>query len=66
MAMSRSDGAKSFTRRPAMRISPPVMLSSPAIEFSRVDLPQPDGPTRTRKPPSSISMLMSLSTWTVP
>src|SRR5262245_53595184 len=42
------------------------MLSSPAMVLSSVDLPQPEGPTRTRKPPSSIARLMSLSTSTVP
>ena len=58
MAMSRLEGCSSLTRRPAMRISPPVTVSSPAMVLSRVDFPQPEGPTRTRKPPSSISRSM--------
>ena len=44
MAMSRSLGGTLLTTREPMRISPPVMFSSPAIMRSRVDLPQPDGP----------------------
>src|SRR5271155_3600376 len=36
-----------------MRISPELIDSSPAIVLSSVDLPQPDGPTSTRKPPLS-------------
>src|SRR5687767_14915103 len=60
MAMSRLDGCRPATLRPAILISPPVMGSSPAMVLSRVDLPQPDGPTRTRKPPSSISSDTSL------
>src|SRR5271154_3574772 len=36
-----------------MRISPELIDSRPAIVLSKVDLPQPDGPTSTRKPPLS-------------
>ena len=54
MAMLRSLGSTSFTRLPAMRISPSVVVSSPAIMRSTVDLPQPDGPTITTNSPSSI------------
>lgn len=32
-----------------MRISPEEIGSRPAIVFSKVDLPQPDGPTSTSK-----------------
>ena len=52
MAMSRLDGCSPLTdaaRRCA--ISPAVIVSSPAIMLSSVDLPQPEGPTSTRKPP---------------
>ncbi len=38
----------------------------PAMVFSNVDLPQPEGPTSTRKPPSSISRSMPFSTSTAP
>ena len=55
MAMSRSPGARLFTTRSPIRISPPVMPSSPAIIRSSVDLPQPDGPTSTANSPSSMS-----------
>ena len=54
MAMSRSFGGTLLTTRSPMRISPEVMFSSPAIMRSRVDLPQPDGPTSTTNSPSSI------------
>ncbi len=40
-----------------MRIVPPVMLSSPAIIRSSVDLPQPEGPTSTTNSPSAMSTL---------
>ena len=55
MAMSRSFGATSLTSRSPMRISPPETSSSPAIMRSKVDLPQPDGPTSTTNSPSAIS-----------
>ncbi len=61
MAMSRSLGARSLTTVPSMRSSPEVMSSRPAIMFSVVDFPQPDGPTRMMNSPSAISMLTS---WT--
>src|SRR6478735_6611905 len=54
--MSRSFGCTSFTTRSPIRISPPEISSSPAIMRSRVDLPQPDGPTRTQNSPSAMPM----------
>src|SRR6516162_10981517 len=61
--MSRLDGCKLLTTRPPIRISPEVIDSSPAIVFRSVDLPQPEGPTRTRKPPfsSDISIPLRIS-----
>src|SRR5215213_1628288 len=56
MAMSRSLGCSSLTRPPSIAISPSVIVSRPAIMLSRVDLPQPDGPTRTRNSPSPMAM----------
>ena len=53
--MSRSRGARSFTRSPPMIRSPEVMSSSPAIIRSAVDFPQPDGPTRIMNSPSPMS-----------
>src|SRR5580700_6995047 len=58
--MSRFDGCKSLTTWPPIRISPELIDSRPAIVLSRVDLPQPDGPTSTRKPPCSSEMSMPL------
>lgn len=51
MAMSRFEGCSSLMDLPAIRISPLVAASNPAIMFSSVDLPQPDGPIKTRNPP---------------
>src|ERR1700716_1694097 len=45
--MSRSFGGRSLTTRSPMAISPAVTSSSPATMRRVVDLPQPDGPTRT-------------------
>src|SRR4051812_10218672 len=53
--MSRSLGAMSLTTRSAIRISPDDASSSPATIRSAVDLPEPDGPTSTVKPPSDTS-----------
>src|SRR5271156_3828309 len=66
MAMSRSFGATLFTTRPAIAISPSLMFSSPAIMRNRVDLPQPEGPTRMTNSPSSISTLTPCNTSVVP
>ena len=60
MAMSRLDGCSPATSLPAILISPPLIGSRPAMVLSSVDLPQPDGPTSTRKPPCSISSETSL------
>src|ERR1700722_20207752 len=56
MAMSRSLGWTLLTTRSPIEIVPEVMFSSPASIRSRVDLPQPDGPTSTTKAPSSIGI----------
>src|SRR5919197_843339 len=66
MAMSRSLGGTSLTTRSPMRISPEVILSSPAIIRSKVDLPQPEGPTRTTNWPSWISTETPWITWLKP
>ncbi|MNP22228.1 hypothetical protein D3C76_1148890 [compost metagenome] len=58
MAMPRSFGMVSLTQRSWIRIWPSLTLSNPAIMRSRVDLAQPDGPTKTINSPS----LMSRST----
>src|SRR5918993_2250553 len=56
MAMSRSFGGTWLTTRLLIRISPPVMFSSPAIMRKSVDFPQPEGPTRMTNSPSSMSI----------
>ena len=63
MAMSRSWGSSSLTRLPPMRSSPLEMSSSPATIRRAVDLPQPDGPTRTRNSPSATSIDRSWTAW---
>src|SRR2546423_6793482 len=52
--MSRSFDSTSFTTLPSMAMVPSVMSSRPASMRSKVDLPQPDGPTSTMNSPSSI------------
>src|SRR6266702_4921278 len=64
--MSRSFGATPFIARPPIAIEPSLGSSRPAIMLSKVDLPQPEGPTRTTNSPSSISRSMSLSTSSAP
>src|SRR5882757_7473262 len=56
MAMSRSLGWTLLTTRSPIEIVPEVMFSSPASIRSKVDLPQPEGPTSTTKAPSSIGI----------
>ena len=66
MAMPRFDGARSLTRSLSNSMSPEVMSSSPEISRSSVDLPQPDGPTKTMNSPVSISRSTPLMTSTAP
>src|SRR5215470_2944669 len=66
MAMSRSLGSSSLTTRSPIATWPPVMRSSPAIMRSRVDLPQPEGPTMTMNSPSAISASTPWITSVVP
>src|SRR5215831_15595352 len=55
MDRPRLAGGTLLTSTPSISIRPPVTSSSPAISRSKVDLPQPDGPTKTTNSPSSIS-----------
>jgi hypothetical protein len=66
MAMPRWTGGTSLTTMPSISSVPPVIFSSPAIIRRSVDLPQPEGPTKTISSPSSMSRSMSRSTVTVP
>ena len=43
-------------------MSPLSEFSRPAIVFNKVDFPQPEGPSKTKKSPSSISKLMPFKT----
>src|SRR5882724_13367296 len=64
--MSRSLGGTRLTTRSPMRISPPVISSSPAIMRSKVVLPQPLGPTSTANSPSEMSTSTPRMTWVRP
>src|SRR5436190_12400715 len=64
--MSRARGGSSVTSRSSILIAPEVTSSSPASIRSSVDLPQPDGPTRTRNSPLSISRETSSTATTSP
>src|SRR5215212_8380212 len=54
--MSRSLGCTLLTTRSPIEIVPEVIFSSPASIRSKVDLPQPEGPTSTTNAPSSIGI----------
>src|SRR5680860_415484 len=57
--MSRSLGCRCVISRSPMWISPLVTSSRPASIRRLVDLPHPDGPTRTMNSPSSMSRFRS-------
>src|ERR1700740_1191260 len=64
--MSRSLGWTLLTTRSPIEIVPEVMFSRPASIRSRVDLPQPEGPTRTTNSPSSIGTVTPCRTSKLP
>src|SRR5580704_6091524 len=64
--MSRSFGATELTNRPSMRISPDEIVSRPATIASRVDLPQPEGPTSAMNSPVRASRSTPLRTSSEP
>ena len=66
MAMPRLDGATSFTTRPSISSVPAVMVSRPEMQRSSVDLPQPDGPTKTTNSPDLMSRFTSFRISTLP
>ena len=66
MATSRLRGGTPFITAPAIFMVPPVMLSNPAIDRSKVDLPQPEGPTRATNWPLGMTRSMFLSAWKLP
>src|SRR5690349_3752167 len=62
MPMPRSAGSRQVTFLPAIQTWPASMSRSPAIAFRRVDLPQPEGPSRTMNSPSWTSRSRSRRT----
>ena len=64
--VSRLAGATSFIRRPSISTSPEVTSSSPAIIRRSVDLPHPDGPTKTQNSPGSTLRSTPLMTSALP
>src|SRR3954452_18355907 len=57
MERPRPEGGVSETFLPSIEISPEVKSSRPAIRRSNVDLPQPEGPTKTMNSPFLMSRL---------
>src|SRR5918998_5125002 len=66
MAILRARGGRSLTTCPPIRTSPSVGRSSPAMVRSRVVLPHPEGPRRTRYSPSSVARSTPSTAWTRP
>src|ERR1700736_5423273 len=66
MATSRLCGGCALTIWPSNHNSPSVTSSRPAIMFSVVDLPQPEGPSSTTNSLSRISRLRSSTASTSP
>ncbi len=62
MAMPRLDGSTSLQTRPPISTVPELTSSRPATMRSRVDLPQPEGPTSTTNSPSAMSRSTPLMT----
>ena len=66
MAMSRSVGPMALTTLPSIEMAPAVIASSPAIILSKVDLPQPEGPTSTQSLPSGMAIETPFTASTLP
>ena len=66
MAMRRLAGGTSVTSILSIKHWPAVIVSSPAIIRSSVDLPQPDGPSSAVNEPLSTLRLRSVMTVTAP
>ena len=66
MPMPRSFGSSQVTLRPPIQICPALTSSRPAMALSSVDLPQPDGPSRTMNSPFSISIDRFWKMFTLP
>src|SRR5512137_2551733 len=66
MAILRSLGGTSLTTRSAIEMVPSLISSRPANMRRLVDLPQPEGPTKTRNSLSGISRLRLFTAVTLP
>src|SRR5690606_6884546 len=59
-------GSSQVTFLPPMKICPSETSSRPAMQFSKVDLPQPEGPSSTMNSPWAMSRLRFWRTLTLP
>src|SRR3954470_8539221 len=66
MPKPRSSGRKWSIRRSSSQMPPPLAGSSPAMMFSVVDFPQPDGPKSAMNSPLEIESVTSRSAVTPP
>jgi hypothetical protein len=66
MAVPRAWGGSAVTSSVSKRIAPESMATKPAIERSRVVLPQPEGPSTAVSRPASNSREMACSASTEP
>ncbi len=66
MPKPRCSGGSVSMRRSSSQMPPPVAGSSPARQFSVVDLPQPDGPSKAMNSPRRTVRDTSLSAVTAP
>src|SRR5215467_2938255 len=66
MATPRLAGGTPRIGLPSISTWPPLIGSNPQIRRNKVDLPQPDGPTKTTNSPWAMSRLTSCSTSTGP
>ena len=64
--MPRSFGSSQVTLRPPIQICPAWISISPAMALSKVDLPQPDGPSSTTNSDSATLRSSFSSTLTAP
>ena len=66
MAMPRSLGSSQVTLLPPIQICPSLTSIRPAMALSKVDLPQPDGPSSTMNSTRATSRSSFSSTLTAP
>ncbi|MNO02867.1 hypothetical protein D3C81_2233990 [compost metagenome] len=66
MPMLRFQGGVPLMSLPSTSSCPALWRLKPAISRRRVDLPDPDGPSRAKNSPGSMLMLTSLSTSVLP